>query len=79
MLLVTRHVYALADLLTDNLNLDIDLNEAFAERVDLDETWVDRTIETTELGDQADVTLRNRLVWIGTADATREGAHGSNT
>ncbi len=63
---------------THNLDLDIDLDETFAERVDLDEAGIDGAIESTELGDQAHVTLRHRLVRVRTADAAGEGAHGSN-
>jgi hypothetical protein len=63
---------------TNNLDLDIDLDETFTERVDLDKAGVDCTIEATEFGDQTDVTLGDRLVWVGAADAAWECAHGSN-
>jgi hypothetical protein len=62
---------------TNNLNFDIDLKEAFAERVDLDETG--RTVESTELGDQTNVTLRDGFIGVRAADAAGKGAHGSNT
>jgi len=70
-----------ADLLRNlnNLNLDIDLNKMFTERVDLDKTRVNSAIESTEFGDQTNVTLRDRFVGVRTADAAGEGAHISNT
>ena len=50
-----------ADLLwhLDNLDLDVDLNEALGQWVDLDESWVDGAGESSELGDQTDVSLRD--------------------
>jgi hypothetical protein len=70
---------AFAYLHTNDLNLDIDLNETFTERVDLDETGVDSAIEATKLGDETDVTLRDRFVGVRTANAAGESSHGSNT
>jgi hypothetical protein len=67
-----------ADSLTNDLNLDIDLNETFTERVDLDKTGIDSAIKSTELGDQTDVTLRDRFVGIRTANAAGEGSKSSN-
>lgn len=69
-----------ADLLWDfdNLNLDIDLDESLGERVDLDETWVDGTVETAELCDETDVALGDRLVGVGAADAAGDGAEGAD-
>jgi hypothetical protein len=69
---------ALAGVPTDNLNLDIHRDQAFAERVDLDETWINGTIESTELGDQTNVSLRDGLVGIRAADAARESPHCSD-
>lgn len=63
---------------TNNLDLDIDLDETFGERVDLDKTWIDCAVETTELGDQTDITLRDRLVRVGTEDTAGNSSHGSN-
>lgn len=54
-----------------NLNLDIDLHERFGERVDLDETRVDGASETTELGDETNVTLFDGLVRVRAADTAR--------
>lgn len=51
-----------------NLNLDIDLHERFGERVDLDETRVDGASETTELGNETNVTLLDWFVWVGATD-----------
>ena len=72
-------VCAFVDVHTNNLNLDIDLNETFTERVNLDETGINSAIESTELGNQTDVTLRDRFVGVGTANAAGESSHGSNT
>lgn len=69
----------LADIHTNDLNLNIDLNEALGEWVDLDKSRVDSTIETTKLGDQTDITLRDRFVWIRTDDTARNSAHSSDT
>jgi hypothetical protein len=69
----------IADIHTNNLNLDINLDETFAEWVDLDETGINRAIKSTELGDQTDVTLRDRFVGVRADNTTRNGAHGSNT
>ncbi len=63
---------------TNDLNLDIDLDETFTERVDLDETGINGAIEPTEFGDETDVTLRDRLVGVRTDDATGNGTHSSN-
>ena len=49
---------------TDNLNLDIDLDQALGQWVDLDETWVHGTRESTEFGDETDITLRDWLVSV---------------
>lgn len=54
-----------------DLNLDIDLHERFRERVDLDETRVDGASETTELGDETNVTLFDGLVRVRAADTAR--------
>jgi hypothetical protein len=75
--LTQRH--ALVHIPTNNLNLHIYRDKPFAERVDLDETWIDGTIEATELGDQTNVSLRDRLVGIRAADTARESTHCSDT
>jgi hypothetical protein len=41
----------------NDLDLDIDLDKTFTERVDLDETGINSAIESTEFGDETDVTL----------------------
>jgi hypothetical protein len=64
---------------TNDLNLDIDLNKTFTERVDLDETGINRTIEATEFCDETDVALRDRFVGVRTDDTARDCAHSSNT
>jgi hypothetical protein len=77
--LATVRAVTVADILTNNLNLDIDLNKTFAERVDLNETGINSAIESTEFGDQTNVTLRDRFIGVRTADAAGEGTHSSNT
>jgi len=62
----------------DDLNLDIDLDETLRERVDLDETGVDSPREATELGDQADIALRDGLVGVGTDEAARNRSAETN-
>jgi hypothetical protein len=42
---------------TNNLNLDINLDKLLAERIDLDQTRIDRSVEATKLGDQTDIAL----------------------
>jgi hypothetical protein len=62
----------------DDLDLDVDLDEALGKRVDLDETRVNGAREATEFGDQADVTLRDGLVRIGADEAARNCAAETN-
>ena len=57
----------------DDLDLDVDLDEAFGERVDLDETRVDGAVEAPEFGHETDVTLADGLVRVRAADAARDG------
>lgn len=47
-----------------DLNLDIDLYERFGKRIDLDETRVDGASETTELGDETNVTLLDGFILV---------------
>ena len=61
-----------------DLDLDIDLHERFGERVDLDETRVDGASETTELGDETNVTLLDGLVRVRAADAARNRTEGTD-
>ena len=69
-----------ADLLwhLDNLDLDVDLDEALREGVDLDKTWVDGAVEATKLGDETDVSLGDGLVWVWANDAARDGSEGTD-
>lgn len=41
-----------------------DLDEVLRQRVDLDETGVHSSCETTKLGHETDVALGDRLVWV---------------
>lgn len=63
---------------TDNLNLDIDLDNTLAEGIDLNKTRVDRLIELAELGDQTDIALVYLLVGVGAANAAGKGTKSSN-
>lgn len=69
-----------ADLLRnlDDLDLDVDLDDALGQRVDLDQTGVDGLVETAELGDEANVALVDVLVGVGAANAAWHGAEGTN-
>jgi hypothetical protein len=64
---------------TNNLDLDVDLNKAFAERVDFHKTGVDSSIESSKLRNQTNITLRHWLVWIGADDAAGNGTKSTNT
>jgi hypothetical protein len=64
---------------TDNLDFDVNLDKTFTERIDLDETRVDCAIKPTKLRDQTDITLRDRLIWIGADDTARDRSHGTDT
>lgn len=63
---------------TNNLNLDIDLNELLRKRIDLDKTRVDSAVESSKLRDQADIALTDRAVRVGTADAAGHGTKASD-
>jgi hypothetical protein len=73
------YAFAIPFIHTNNLNLNINLDEAFAERVDLNKTRVDSAIETAKFGDQANITLRYRFVGVRTDDTAGDGTHSSNT
>lgn len=64
--------------LTNNLDLDVDLNQVLRERVDLDETGVDGARETAKLGDKSYITLADGLIRVGTAETARNGTESSN-
>lgn len=69
-----------ADLLghLDDLDLDVDLDQALGERVDFDEAWVHGAPEAAELRDQAHLALRDGLVGVRADDAAWDRAHGSD-
>lgn len=52
----------------DDLDLDVDLDEIFGERVDFHETWVDCACEAAKSGYEADVSLGYGFVWVGADD-----------
>ncbi len=74
--IVAGHACLLGNL--DDLDLDVDLNEALAERVHLDETGIHGLVELAEFGDQANVALLYALIRVGAADAARHGAESAN-
>ena len=49
---------------TDNLDLDIDLNELLAQRVDLDQTRINSAVELSKFGDKAYVALIDLLIRV---------------
>ena len=59
---VARHADLLGHL--DNLDLDVDLDQRLAQRVDAHEAGVDGAAEAAEAGDQADVALLDGLVSV---------------
>jgi hypothetical protein len=63
---------------TDNLDLDIDLDQILGQRVDLDKTGVDGPREPSELGYQADITLLDRLVRVRADNAAGDGAESAD-
>ena len=73
-------VFSHADLLRDfdDLDLDVDLDEALGEGVDFHETGIDGAVETSKFGDKADVALGDGLVRVGAADAAWDGAEGAD-
>lgn len=73
---VLGHADLLGDL--DDLNLDVDLDEALRKRVDLDEARIDGLVEPAKLGDKTDITLVHVLIGVWTADAAGNCADGAN-
>lgn len=73
---VLGHAHLLGDL--DDLDLDVDLDKALGQGVDLNQAGVNCLVELAELGDQADVTLADVLIRVGAADAARDRAEGSH-
>lgn len=63
---------------TDYLDLHIDLDELLAQGIDLDETRINRTVESAEFGHETDIALFDRLVGVWADAATRNGAQAAN-
>jgi len=63
---------------TNNLNLDIDLDELLRQRIDLDETRIDSSIKSSKFRDQAHVALADRAVRVGAANATGNSTEASD-
>lgn len=64
---------------TDYLNLHIDLDELLAQGIDLDETRINRTVESAEFGHETDIALLDGLVGIWADAATRNGTQEANS
>jgi hypothetical protein len=62
----------------DDLNLDVDLDKLFGERVHVDKTWVNSTSEATKLGNETDVALGDGLVWIRADNTAWNGAESTD-
>lgn len=58
------------------MDLDVDLEEPFAEGIDLDQAGVDGLVEAAKLGDEADIALLYVLVRVREADEAGDGAEG---
>ena len=70
--IILGHAHLLGHLA--KLDLDIDVNQPLGERIDLDETGVDGTVEASKLGDQTDIALGNGLVGVRADEAARNRA-----
>lgn len=64
---------------TNNLNLNIDLNKTFAERVDLDKSGINSAVKATELRNQANISLGHRFVWVWTDNTAGNSTQSSDT
>jgi len=69
-------VFGHADLLRhlNYLNLNIYLDQVLRQGIHLNQTGIHSSCKATELGDQADISLSNRLVGIRTDDTAWNGA-----
>lgn len=63
----------------NDLNLDVDLDEALRKRVYLYKTWINCARKLSELCDESDVSLRDWLVRIGADDAAGNCAEEANS
>jgi hypothetical protein len=61
-----------------DLDLDIHLDEVLAERVDLNQTWVDSLVKFAKLGDKTDVALLNTFEGVGADEAAGNGTTGTH-
>ena len=76
--LAIADIFTIAQIRTNNLNLDIDLDKTFTEWVDLDKTRINSSVESTKFGNQTNITLRDRFVGIRTYHAAGNSSHSSN-
>lgn len=63
---------------TNDLYLDIDLNQFLGQGIDLDKTRVNGPIESTEFRHKTNVPLVDGFVWIRTDTAARDGSQEAN-
>lgn len=64
---------------TNYLDFHIDLDQLLAQRVDLDETGINSTVESAEFGHETDIALLDGLVGIWADAAARNGAQAANS
>ncbi len=63
---------------TDYLDLHVDLDKFFRQRIYLYKSRVDRAVEATEFGDQTDISLADWLVWVGADNAAWDSTAATN-
>lgn len=61
------------------MDLDINLDQSLAERIDLYKTRVDSFIEFPELGDKSDVALTDLLIGIRAANDAGNSPESTHT
>lgn len=59
---------------TNDLYLDIDLNQFLGQRIDFNKARIHGPIETAELGHETNVPLVDGFVWIRADTAARDGS-----
>lgn len=74
--IVLGHANLLGDF--SSLNFNVDLDKGLAQRVDLNQTGVDSTVEAAKLGNKTNITLLDTLVRVGAADAAWDSTHGTD-
>lgn len=62
----------------DNLDLDVDLDQAFGEGIDLDETRVDGARKSSKASDETDIALVDGLVRVRADDTAGNRTEGAD-